>query len=95
MTYRQLHVIMQASARRLFTLTAFASSNLLTSSSASNTTSSASNTTSSAATGSGPQHHSSSSSTWGTVSRCNTHKLQVTSLTWSKTGQTLAASFGR
>jgi hypothetical protein len=38
---------------------------------------------------------SSSSSSRGTLGRANPHKLQVTSLSWSKSGQTLAASFGR
>jgi hypothetical protein len=27
--------------------------------------------------------------------RANKHQLQVTSVSWSKTGQTLAASYGR
>jgi hypothetical protein len=36
-----------------------------------------------------------SSSRQGTLGRANPHKLQVTSLSWSKSGQTLAASFGR
>lgn len=62
-----LFPVLQESARCLFTLTAFSSSNLLSS-------------------------HSSRQSTLG---RTNPHKLQVTSLSWSKSGQTLAASFGR